>query len=93
MPLGRVVPTDISRRAQGAASARMIPPLSPRNRRVLDALDGTFRTPLAIAIRAGLPTRDRTEHAAAACKRLVYLGLAERLPSKRQWRGAGSEKA
>jgi hypothetical protein len=64
----------------------MIPALSPRTRRVLDALDGNFRTALAIAIRAGLPTRDRVEHAAAACERLVYLGLAERMPGHRLWR-------
>jgi hypothetical protein len=44
---------------------------------------------LVIAIRAGLPTRDRVGHAAAACERLVHLGLAERMPGKRQWRRIG----
>jgi hypothetical protein len=70
-----------------------IPAFLPRDRRVLDALDDTFRTAPAIALRAGLPTRDRVEHAAEACERLEYLGLAERMPGKRQWRRAGSEKA
>ena len=66
--------------------AALVSPLVPRNRRVLDALDSTFRTAPAIALRAGLPTRDRVEHAAVACERLVHLGLAERMPSHRLWR-------
>ena len=70
-----------------------IPVLTPRNRRVLDALDGTFRTALVIPTRAGLPTRHRVEHAAVACDRLVYLALAGRIAGKRQWGQAGSEKA
>ena len=69
--------------------------LAPRTRRVLDALTDEFATPGAIAVRAGLPTRERRAMAEQTCGLLVRLGLAQQggTPERPRWRRASPEEA
>jgi hypothetical protein len=61
--------------------------MADRRRCVLDALDDEFARVVAIAVRAGLPTRSQTEHPAETCNPLVRLGLAEKKDGRRcRWR-------
>ena len=69
--------------------------LALRTRKVLDALDAEFATAGVIALRAGLPTRERAALAEQACGALVRLGLAQQggTPERPRWRRLNPEKA
>jgi hypothetical protein len=63
-------------------------------RKVLDALNNEFVTAAVVAMRAGLPTRERADMAARACEALERLGLVVRggTPERPRWRRPSPER-